>query len=150
MFSKDQSKDEVKPRGRPRKEQRRRKSGIHGRGRQKLTAPSINGYYTRWCTDQGTRLHDLTTTDDYDFVTRNEINDQVGEAGDGNSDLGAKVRVLVDEDKSGAIFQYLMKKKIEYHKEDLAETENMRREKESTLRRGSDSIENQYGSISSK
>ena len=45
------------------------------------------------------------------------------------------------------IYAYLLKKKHEFHEEDIAENEDQRRGREESLRRGSDKIENQYGSI---
>lgn len=138
--------------GRPRKPEnvRRRKAAPHGRGRLKLYAPEIPGFHTRWVTDTGTRINDFTKLDDYDFVKRDEINNEVGETGDGNTELGSKVRVLVGTDESGPVYQYLLKKRIDWHKEDIAEKEEARREKEATLRRGNDQIENQYGSIKNR
>jgi hypothetical protein len=129
-------------------EPRRRRSADHGRGRLKLSVPKMPGYYTRWVTDVGTRIHDFTVNDDYDFVSKSEINDDVGESGDGNTDVGSRVRVLVDKDAQGnPIHQYLLKKPAKFHKEDMREKEAIRQEQESALRRGSDQIENQYGSI---
>ena len=133
--------------GRPRKEQRRRAGTVHGRGRLKLNTPEIPGFHCRWVTDEGTRINDFTVLDDFDFVERSEINDQVGEAGDGNTELGSRVRVLVGKDNGKPIFQYLLKKKLEFHKEDKRKSEESRREKENALRRGSDRIENQYGTV---
>lgn len=133
--------------GRPRKEQRRRAGTVHGRGRLKLNTPEIPGYHCRWVTDEGTRMHDFTVLDDFDFVQKDEIGDHVGEAGDGNTELGSRVRVLVGKDEGKPVHQYLLKKKIDFHKEDVRKNETLRREKEDTLRRGSDRIENQYGSV---
>lgn len=135
--------------GRPRKEERRRAGSVHGRGRLKLKVPEIAGYYTRWVSDTGTRIHDFTVLDDFDFVNRDEIGDHVGEnVEDGNTELGSRVRVLVGTDEHGRpLHQYLLKKKIEFQREDLRKNETKRREKEDTLRRGSDRIENQYGTV---
>lgn len=146
MFNKDESsKAESKQVSRV---GRRRQRGVHGRARQKLTVPEIEGYYCRWVNDVDNKLHEATVADDFSHVLREEINDSVGEAGDGNSDLGSQVRVLVDKDEHGIpIYAYLLKKKQEFFDEDLAENEAIRLEKENTLRRGSDKIENQYGSI---
>lgn len=130
-----------------RTESRRRKRGEHGRGRLKLKVPEMPGYYCRWGNDTGTNLHDMTHDDDYDYVDKAEIGNDVGESGDGNSDIGSKVRVLVGSDENGPIYSYLMKKKLEYHNDDKAENEDIRRKKEQTLRRGNDSIENQYGEL---
>lgn len=139
----------VEAKGRtPRKSERRRQPGIHGRGRQKLTAPQIDGFFTAFVNDVGTRIHDKTVLDDYEFVTKGEVNNQVGEDGKSNSDLGSKVRVLVDKSAEGQpIYAYLLKKRLEYVKADKAEIEASRQEKEADLRRGNDRIENQYGSI---
>ena len=135
--------------GRPRKEERRRQRGIHGRGRKKLLVPEVKGYHLRFVNDVGTSLHDLTKLDDYDYVTREEIGDHVGEnSSDGNSDLGSKVRVLVDKDEQGKpIYAYLLKKKQEYYDADQAEAEESRQGKEETLRRGNDGIDQMYGNI---
>jgi len=148
MFEKDNSKSSEESRP----STRRRKRGVHGRGRQKLTVPEIPGYYLRWCNDTGSNMFDITTNDDYEYVLRDEISNQVGESGDGNTDIGSKVRVLVDKDENGSpIYQYLMKKKLEFHEEDVVENERLRRKRESSLRRGDDStgkpVDHQYGSI---
>ena len=127
--------------------ERRRKSGEHGRARLKLSVPDLPGYFCYWANDTGTRLHDLTRDDDYDYVSKSEIGDHVGESGTGNSDLGTKVRVLVGTDDNGPVYAYLLKKKLDFHQEDQAEKEAERRKKEEALHRGSDQIENQYGSI---
>jgi hypothetical protein len=132
----------------PRKSDRRRQPGIHGRGRQKLTAPEIKGFFTAFVNDVDTRLHDKTVLDDYEFVERSEVNDEIGEDGKSNSDLGSKVRVLVDKSETGQpIYAYLLKKKLEYAKADKAEAEKGRLSREDELRRGNDRIENQYGHI---
>lgn len=133
--------------GRPRKEERRRAGTVHGRGRKKLEVPELPGYYLRWVTDAGTRIHDFTKLDDFDFVEKREIGDHVGESGDGNTELGSRVRVLVGKDENGPIYQYLLKKKLEFHREDLRKNEDKRRDKEDALRRGSDRIEHQYGTV---
>lgn len=131
-----------------RTETRRRKRGEHGRGRLKLSVPEVPGYYCRWVNDVDNKLHDATHNDDFSHVTRTEINDTVGESGDGNSDLGSNVRVLVDKDEQGKpIYSYLLKKKQEFYEEDIAENEDQRQGREESLRRGSDSIERQYGEI---
>lgn len=135
--------------GRPRKEQRRRAGTVHGRGRLKLKVPEIPGYYCRWVYDEGTRIHEFTVMDDYDFVQRTEIGDHVGEnSQDGNTELGSRVRVLVGKDEEGKpLYQYLLKKKLDFQREDLKKNEIARREKENALRRGSDRIEHQYGEV---
>jgi len=138
----------TKKRATARKSERRRQPGIHGRGRQKLTAPEITGYYTAFVNDVGTRINDKTVHDDYEFVTREEVGDHIGEDGKSNNDLGSKVRVLVDKSERGEpIYAYLLKKKLEYVEADRAEKEEIRMEKERALRRGNDQIENQYGQI---
>ena len=142
MFENQEKKAESK-----KQESRRRQRGVHGRGRLKLSVPEMPGYYCRWCNDVMNNLHDLTHSDDYDYVTRAEIGDDVGESGDGNTDLGSKVRVLVDKDDNGPIYSYLMKKKLEFHEEDKSLKEDDRRSKEQSLRRGNDQIENQYGEL---
>lgn len=144
----DEKKVAGKP-GRPRKETRRRQGSTHGRGRLKLKVPEIPGFYMRWVSDTGTRIHDMTVLDDYDFVQRSEIGDHVGESSsDGNTELGSRVRVLVGKDEDGKpLHQYLLKKKLDFHKHDLKDNEQTRREKENSLRRGSDRIEHQYGSV---
>lgn len=131
-----------------RKSDRRRKPGIHGRGRKKLTAPEIPGFHTAFVNDLGTRLYDKTVQDDYEYVTREEVGDFVGEDGKSNNDLGSRVRVLVDKSENGEpIYAYLLKKKVEYFNSDRQEMEDDRMKREDELRRGNDRIENQYGEI---
>ena len=130
------------------KSQRRRKAGIHGRGRQKLTAPEILGYHCAFVNDVDTRIHDKTVNDDYEFVLRKEVDDSIGEDGDSNNDLGSRVRVLVDKSENGKpIYAYLLKKRLEYVTADKNEREKSRMEREAALRRGNDRIENQYGEL---
>ena len=121
-------------------ESRRRKRGVHGRGRLKLLVPELPGYYCRWINDTENKLHEATKNDDFDHVSRDEIGDSVGESEDGNSDLGSRVRVLVGKDENGPIYAYLMKKQLSFHEEDKAIQEEERRGREDTLRRGSDQI----------
>lgn len=138
--------------GRPRKSERRRQPGIHGRGRQKLITPEITGFTTRWVNDISNRLKEKTQYDDWEFVEAREINNEVGEAGDGNQDLGSRVKRVVGTQEGGKpMYAYLLKKSNEYYKQDIANNEAARREKEDTLRRGTGSdgrpVDNQYGSI---
>lgn len=138
--------------GRPRKESdRRRKPGIHGRGRQKLTTPDIEGYVCRWVNDIGNRLQEKTQFDDWTFVEAREINNEVGEDGDGNQELGSQVRRAVGTYEGKPLYAYLLKKRIEFYEEDVENNEEARRVKEDTLRRGTGDdgapIAHQYGSI---
>jgi hypothetical protein len=139
-----------KGRGRPKKSERRRKAGEHGRKPLKLATPDIPGYKCRWFNDVGNRLHEVTHYDDYDYVLEGEIHNQVGEQGS-NTDLGEHVSVIVGTDENGPVRAYLLKKKIEFHREDKQAEEERRREKENTLRRGTGEdgrpINGQYGSI---
>ena len=141
MFTEKEKKDL------PRAETRRRKRGVHGRGRLKLLVPELPGYYCRWINDVENKLHEATKNDDFDHVSREEIGDSVGESEDGNSDLGSRVRVLVGKDENGPIYAYLMKKQLSFHEEDKAIQEEERREKEATLRRGSDQIDQMNGTL---
>lgn len=124
----------------------RRRRGIHGRGRQKLTTPKLPGYYLRWVNDVDTNIYDRTVQDDYDYVKKSEIGNHVGEQGDGNSDLGSRVSVLVDKDNQGnPIVAYLLKKKTEFHDADMDKKESFRIEQEKSLKRGTDETGNPVG-----
>jgi len=138
--------------GRPKKaSDRRRKAGIHGRGRQKLTTPEIAGFTTRWVNDIANRIHEKTKEDDWDFVSASEIDNEVGEDGDGNQDLGSNVKRAVGTYEGKPLYAYLLKKPLKYYEEDLANNEEARRAKEDTLRRGTGDdgqpVSHQYGSI---
>ena len=127
---------------------RRRKRDIHGRKRQKLTTPELPGYFLKWVNDTGTNLHAHHQEDDFEFVTKDEIGNHIGEDGDGNTDLGNRCRLLVDTDENGnPIYAFLMKKPMEFHLEDKEAAEQARLEKEAQLKRGSDQIENITGQI---
>ena len=115
---------------RPQKEQRRRKAGELDGNNYKLAAPvdapALKGYQIRWFNDEGTRIHDKTVLDDWDFVTKSEVTVR-GRIDVGSPDLSATIdpgdRVSIPVNLGGGIVTkaYLCKKKIEYFKADRAE-----------------------------
>ena len=141
--------DTKKKPGRPPKKasERRRKPGVHGRNRMKLSvpeSPKLAGFKLRWYNDLDTNLYDKNTLDDWEFVSEDEVEGFVGE-GNNTEGMGSRVSVLVDTAQNGnPIYAYLMKKKIEYVEEDKADLIKERNEKEQALKRGNDRIENMY------
>jgi hypothetical protein len=135
--------------GRPPKKasERRRKAGVHGRNRMKLSvpeSPKLNGFKLRWFNDLDTNLYDKNKLDDWEFVSEDEVDGFIGERNN-TEGLGSRVSILVDTAQNGnPIYAYLMKKKIEYVQEDKAELIKERNEKEGALKRGNDRIENMY------
>ena len=135
--------------GRPPKKasERRRKPGVHGRNRLKLSVPEsekLQGFKLKWYNDTGTNLYEKTKQDDWDFVSYEEIDGSIGEA-EHSENFGSRVRYLVDTDVNGnPIYAYLMKKKKEYVEEDKKELRQARAEREQALKRGNDRIENMY------
>ena len=105
-------------RGRAQKEpvRKRNRNKIDGM-RQKLHAPEISGYQTRWVNDYTGRLQSLTEHDDYTFVSKSEISDPMGRA-----EVG--------------VYAYFMKKRKEFFLQDQAEKEKELLEVESQLKRG--------------
>ena len=110
--------------------------------RQKLHAPEIPGYQTRWVNDYGGRVQSLTEHDDYTFVSKEEISDPSGrvEVGDPNVtpelQVGDRVARIVGADDGRPIYAYLMKKRKEFYLEDQVEKEKELLEVESQLKRG--------------
>jgi len=142
-----------KKRGRPPKKnvERRRKKNVYGRGRYKLTTPEIQGYMTRWANDDGVRIQALTEQDDYDFVLKSEISNEVGDPDiEGNSDMGSQVRRIVGTKENGEpLYAYLLKIRKEFYEENQKEKQDEIDEVERQIKRGQfkQPIENKYGQI---
>jgi len=139
--------------GRPKKvdesNRRRKRAKLGGLGRLKLTTAEIPGYVTRWANDTGSRLVDLTVEDDWDFVHKDEIGNEVGEFNvtPGNRDLGTRVSKVVGRDEHGQpIHAYLLKKKKEFAIQDRKEKDARINETEESLSRAK-GVENADGSI---
>jgi len=92
---------------------RRRRGGPIGESNRKLVLPAgfeeDPAFDYRWANEDGTRLHNLTVADDWDFV----------ETEQGNT--GSKVSHVAGVTKEGTPLKaYLLRKKKEYTKEDRA------------------------------
>jgi len=130
-------------RGRAEKEpvRKRNRNKIDGM-RQKLHAPEISGYQTRWVNDYTGRIQSLTEHDDYSFVSKSEISDPMGraEVGDPNVtpelQVGDRVARIVGADGGSPVYAYLMKKRKEFFLQDQAEKEKELLEVETQLKRG--------------
>ena len=98
-------------------ERRRRNSdGLAGvRNRLGISADlDTKNFVYRWVNDEGTRIHDLTVNDDWDFVESRD-----GSAKADATGLGANVAVPVGTDKNGApVKGVLLRKRRDYHDED--------------------------------
>lgn len=98
-------------------ERRRRNSdGLAGvRNRLGISADlDTKNFVYRWVNDEGTRIHDLTVNDDWDFVVSRD-----GSAKADATGLGANVAVPVGTDKNGApVKGVLLRKRRDYHDED--------------------------------
>lgn len=112
-------------------ERRRRKDDTLNRiAGQKLAIPaefaSDTTHSYRWINDKEDRVYDLTVNDDYDIVTRSGV-----EASDDD-----RVRRPVGQDENGKpLYAVLVRKPIEFVKEDRAERDKALREGENQLKR---------------
>lgn len=98
-------------------ERRRRNSdGLAGvRNRLGISADlDTKNFVYRWVNDEGTRIHDLTVNDDWDFVESRD-----GKAKPDATGLGANITVPVGVAKNGdAVKGALLRKRKDYHDED--------------------------------
>lgn len=110
-----------------RQQRRRRHDGsIDANQNKRLAIPEeiearlqAEGLTPRWVNDEGNRIHNLTTKDDYDKVD------------------GVKpVRVGTDKESGKPILAHLLAKKTEFIDEDKARADNRRREVEAGMLRG--------------
>lgn len=109
------------PRAEAAKAERRRRKGMGNRARLKLSLPphleNDPNYRYYWAADRPGRIEQLTQYDDYDFVTDDEA------AEDGrNTGLGKRIERHADVDKFGnPVRHFLLRKPIDYHREDQRE-----------------------------
>ena len=132
---------------------RRRQQSLDGLN-QKLSVPKIpglSGYHLAWVNDQDGRPYYKNTLDDYDYVTNAElggvpIGDKVTED---DRQPGAKVSKRVGTTENGApILAYLMKKRLEFFKDDQAEKQAKISENEQQLKKGGDHLKShQHGDV---
>ncbi len=119
--------------------------------RQKLYAPEIPGYVTRWINDLDTRIASHHIYDDWEFVTQEDINfEQVGDLTTvPELQLGDKISRVVGTNEGKPYLAFLMKKKKEFYDEDFKEEQSKITDNEKALKRGkfSEPIERQYGSL---
>lgn len=98
---------------------------------RKLEVPEIPGYYLRWFRGTPQRLAQAERAG-FEFVAQSEVQlNNVSIGGDakkdGNSDLGSRVSIVEGSEVDGggqAVRMYLMKQKMEFHKEDQAIVQN--------------------------
>jgi len=132
-------------------QRRRRRKADHDGRNYHLRTPQIPGFELRWAIDEGTRIHDLTVRDDYDFVTKAEI------MVNGRVDVGDPIiansvdpgdRVSIPADLGGGLKgkYYLLKKKTEWCEEDR-ETKRLAREARRAALETHSGVENVKGSI---
>lgn len=143
-------------RGRPPKVPRRRRKGKLNGENLNLKVPEITGYETRWANDQKNRIYQLTQLDDWDFVTAEEIADPnnpdkplVGEkTHNPNAEGSSRIRALVDKDKDGPVYAFLLKKRREFVEADKREKSEAKAAKLKDIKEGRASpMEKQYGEV---
>jgi len=136
--------------GRPSTKGRRRKQEYGGR-KMKLTAPQITGYVTRFVNDVGSKIHEKTVEDDWEFVLRKEI-EQNGSVIVGDSDInqvlspGEKVSKPVG--KVGDLTNaraFLLKKKKEYFDADYRASQKRLDDIEKQIKQPK--LQNQHGTV---
>ena len=124
------------PRARAAKSERRRRRGMGYKSRLKLSIPphleNDPNYRYYWLADRPGRVEQLTTHDDYDFVTDDET------AADGrNTGLGKRIERHAGTDQFGnPVRHFLVRKPIEYHQEDQREKREERRKTMAAIKRG--------------
>ena len=98
---------------------RRRRSVFNGTQLKLTTQKSIPGYHLHVMTDSGNRIQEALDAG-YEFVTQQEIGDVSTNVVSGNSDLGDRIRFLVNP-RTGEgkdMYGYLMKQRLEWYEED--------------------------------
>jgi hypothetical protein len=127
---------EIHPRAAAAKTERRRRKGMGNKARLKLSIPphleNDPNYRYYWAADRPGRIEQLTKYDDYDFVTDDET------AADGrNTSGGSRIERHADVDKFGnPVRHFLLRKPIEYHREDQKEKADHRKKLMAALERG--------------
>lgn len=130
---------------------RRRRKADHDGRNLKLRTPELPGFELRWAIDEGTRIHDLTVRDDYDYVTKQEIT-VLGRVDVGDPILSNSIdpgdRVSIPADLGGGVKgkYYLLKKREDWCEADREE-KRIRREKRRTSLSTHSGIENVQGTI---
>ena len=126
--------DEIRRRpGRPprvekKEEGRRRKSGEMDGNNLKLRVektPKLAGYQLRWFNDEGTKIHDKTVLDDWDFVTKDDVTVEgrvdVGDATlNSTIDPGERVSIPVEIGGGQTTRAFLCKKRKDWFDADRA------------------------------
>lgn len=100
---------------------RRRRDDMGPGARRKLHVPEglkDREYVYRWVNDDGRRVHDLSTLDDWDTVHSPDIA-AGAEGGNGTAGLGTRIEAVVGKTDSGQPLRaVLMRKRREFHEED--------------------------------
>jgi hypothetical protein len=91
-------------------------------------------YIYYWGNDDKGRIEYLTTHDDWDFCEDRNASDDHR-----NKDLGTKIRRAVGKARDGSpLFAYRLKKRRDWHEDDMAEYHRRLDEKQNLLRRTQD------------
>lgn len=127
---------EVHPRAMAEKSRRRRRTGMGYQARLKLTIPPHlerdPNYRYYWLADRPGRVDQLTKHDDYDFVTDEEAAGDDRQAG-----LGSRIERHAGIDQFGnPIRHFLVRKPIDYHREDQREKRAERQKTMAAIQRG--------------
>jgi hypothetical protein len=126
----------VHPRAEAATRERRKRKGMGLKSRLKLTIPphleNDPNYRYYWLADRPGRVEELTVNDDYDFVTDKET------AGDGrNTGLGTRIERHAGVDQFGnPVRHFLVRKPIDFHKEDMIEKRAERQKTMDAIKRG--------------
>lgn len=121
-----------------RQRRRRRDNGdFSAVGRKLHVDPSMKdpNFTYRWINGDEARVQNLTVHDDWDFVTRDMLENPQMEAD--NADIGTRVSRPVGKDENGkAVSAYLVRKPREFHEEDARKKRAAIDATVSDLRRG--------------
>lgn len=127
---------EAHPRAAAATAERRRRKGTGNKARLKLSIPphleNDPNYRCYWAADRPGRVQQLTQDDDYEFVTDTQA------AADGrNTGSGTRIERHADVDKFGnPIRCFLLRKPMEYHREDEREKAERQQKLMTAIERG--------------
>ncbi len=135
-MAKPETKTEPTARAVAEKTARRRRKGMGDKARLKLSIPphleNDPNYRYYWAADRPGRIEQLTKHDDYDFVTDDET-----ATDERNTGGGKRIERHADVDKFGnPIRHFLLRKPIEYHREDQKEKRERQNKLMSAIKRG--------------
>lgn len=118
------------------RQQRTRRSAFNGT-RQKLSVNhGIPGYHLYIFNDSKDGRIQQALDSGYEFVSPDEVGGVSSNVVDRNTDVGSKVRYLVDTDSGEPLYAYLMKIKQEWYDEDQRELQARNDATDAAIKRG--------------